>query len=93
MNAAVAEAAGVARARGISLPYSDPIVQVENVARQTQNNRSSMLQDVSRGAPTEIDAINGAIVQLAREADVDVPIIEMLWHLIHGLVAVKRRDV
>lgn len=86
MKVATKEAAAVAHACGIPLPYSDPIVQVEKVARQTGNNRSSMLQDISRGAPTEIDAINGAIMQSAREVGVDVPVIEALWHLVHGMV-------
>ena len=53
----------VAAALGIRLPYPDPLAAVEAIARRTAANRSSMLQDVLRGAPTEIDAISGAMVR------------------------------
>ncbi len=93
MQSIAEEAAAVARALGVVLPYDDPVTEVERVARQTAQNRSSMLQDVARGAPTEIEAINGAIVGSAREANVNVPIIETLWHLIHGMDSGKLGDL
>lgn len=73
MRAAVAEAAAVARAKGISLS-SDPIARTEEVCRATATNISSMLQDVRRKRPTEIGAINGAVVAVAEELGLAVPV-------------------
>jgi len=87
MRATVMEAVAVAHARGVTLPYPDPVAAVEQVAHKTGSNRSSMLQDVTRGAPTEIDAINGAIVGEGREVGVPTPINETLWRLIHSVVS------
>jgi 2-dehydropantoate 2-reductase len=84
--AAVArESAAVAVARGIHLPYPDPVVAAEAIARNTARNISSMLQDVQRGAPTEIDAINGAIVQAGEQTGVPAPINRTLWQLLKGI--------
>jgi 2-dehydropantoate 2-reductase len=79
------EAAAVARAQGVHLPYPDPVAMVENVARRTAANRSSMLQDVSRGAPTEIDAICGAIVEAGERSSVPTPVNRTLWQLVKAL--------
>jgi 2-dehydropantoate 2-reductase len=85
MAAVAREAASVAVAQGIGLPYPDPVVAVETIARRTATNRSSMLQDVRRGAPTEIDAINGAIVQAGAQTGVPTPINRTLWQLLKAL--------
>jgi 2-dehydropantoate 2-reductase len=86
--AAVArEAAAVAVAQGVRLPYPDPAVAVETIARRTASNRSSMLQDVSRGAPTEIDAICGAIVEAGERTGVPTPLNRTLWQLVNALSA------
>jgi 2-dehydropantoate 2-reductase len=85
MADAAQEAAAVAVARGIRLPYLDPVTAAEEVARNTASNISSMLQDVLRGTPTEIDAINGAIVREGEKLSVPTPVNQMLWKLVKGL--------
>ena len=79
------EAARVAAARQISLPYDDATSSVEEVCRATSSNVSSMLQDVLRQKRTEIDAINGAIVNEARKMGIEAPINETLTHLVKGM--------
>jgi 2-dehydropantoate 2-reductase len=85
MQATARESAAVAVAKGIRLPYPDPVVAVENIARRTANNYSSMLQDIQRGAPTEIDAICGAIIQAGEETETPTPINRTLLQLIKAL--------
>lgn len=85
MRQAVEEAAAVARARGIQLPYPDPPARVAEVAAATGTNRSSMLADVLRGAPTEIEVINGAIVHEGRRLGVPTPVNEVLYRLVLAL--------
>ena len=79
------EAAAVAVAQGVRLPYPDPVVAVETIVRRTAANRSSMLQDVARGAPTEIDAICGAIVEAGERTGVATPANRTLWQLVKAL--------
>lgn len=64
--------------------------EVRRVCRLTAANRSSMLRDVEQGRPTEIDAINGAVVRLGRERGVLTPVNEALMCLIHALSAASR---
>jgi len=79
------ETAQVARAEKIELPFPDPAAAAEDVARRTATNRSSMLQDVQRGAPTEIDAICGAIVQIAQRHHIPAPANRTCWQLVRAL--------
>jgi 2-dehydropantoate 2-reductase len=85
MREASLEAASVARMQGITLPYPDPVLAVEEVARNTSANVSSMLQDVLRGTITEIDSINGAIVRIGEQLGVPTPIHRMFWQLVSSL--------
>jgi 2-dehydropantoate 2-reductase len=82
---AAQEAASVAHMQGIDLPYPDPVLAAEEVARNTSANVSSMLQDVLRSAVTEIEAINGAIVQVGEQLGVPTPLNRMLWKLVASL--------
>lgn len=79
------EVAAVASGKNISLAFNDPVKAVEDVIGRTAANQSSMLQDVRRGAPTEIGAINGAVVEAGREVGVPTPVNEVMWNLVSAL--------
>jgi len=79
------ETAEVAAAEHVSLPFSNPVSAVEDVARKTAKNHSSMFQDVRRGAPTEIDAICGAVTKRAELHGIDTPFNRTCWRLVRAL--------
>jgi 2-dehydropantoate 2-reductase len=56
-----------------------------SVAKKTYDNKNSMLQDVLKGKPTEIDFINGRIVEFGKKLGIEVGINELLTALIKGL--------
>jgi 2-dehydropantoate 2-reductase len=78
MAAAAREVAAVAAAKGIDLGL-DSAAQALSVAARTAGNRSSMLQDLERGATTEIDAMCGAVVAEGGKLGVPTPVNEALW--------------
>lgn len=63
----------VAGSQGIVMNAATMQDVVEGVIASTANNRSSMLQDLDNGRPTEIGALNGYIVAKAREQGISVP--------------------
>ena len=77
----VLEAAQVAQANGITLPYTDPVARTLEVVQATIHNQSSMLQDVLRGAVTEIEAITGAILHYGHITHTATPLNARLYHL------------
>ncbi len=79
------ETASVAQALGVALPFSDPVRTVTEVAQSTSGNLSSMLQDVLRGASTEVDAINGAIIHTGAEKNISTPVNRVVWSLVKAL--------
>jgi 2-dehydropantoate 2-reductase len=79
----VSEAATVMRAEGVPAPPRDPVDFVRAVAEATKADRSSMLEDVSTGRRTEVDAINGAVVRLGDRHGVDVTANRVVTALIH----------
>ena len=85
MAEAAREAAAVAMALNMHLVFSDSVAAVEAVAQRTAINHSSMFQDVTRGAPTEIDAICGAIAAEGERCQVPTPVNRTLWLLVKAL--------
>lgn len=82
MAALAREAAQVAQAERVHLPFSNPVSAAEDVARKTASNLSSMYQDVRRGAQTEIDAICGAVTRRADHHGIPVPYNRACWQLV-----------
>jgi 2-dehydropantoate 2-reductase len=79
------EVASVAKALGVGLPSLDPMQTVEEVAERTAENVSSMLQDVLRGAPTEVDAINGAVAQMGKLKGIPTPVNRVICSLVKAI--------
>ncbi len=85
LEAAVHEAVTVACARGVSLPYPDPLERVLEVCRATSQNRASMLQDVLKRRETEVAFINGAIVREGKALEIPTPVNSTLTSLIQAI--------
>ncbi len=83
MKAVCEESYRVAREE-TDLPGKHPLDEVETVASRTAENRSSMLQDIERDRRTEIDCINGAIVDVGAKVGVDTPLNRTLYALVKG---------
>lgn len=86
------EVVTVGRAAGIKLPQCDMINKTKTVIRLTSENKSSMLQDIERQRQTEIDSINGAIVNVGKKYGVDAPINETLTIMIKGLEQMNKPE-
>ncbi|QWF85411.1 2-dehydropantoate 2-reductase [Amycolatopsis sp. CA-230715] len=85
--AMMTEALAIARATG-----SDPAVSVAkriDGARRVGHHRTSMLQDLEAGKPLEIDAIIGAVVELAELTGVPAPALRR----VHEAVSLLDRTV
>ncbi len=47
--------------------------------------RASMLDDLERGKPLEVDGLSGAVVRLAAEHGVEVPVHDVVWRALHPI--------
>ena len=53
--------------------------------------KASMLQDLERGAKTEVDVINGGVVERGREYGIETPFNERVVELMHAMERGERR--
>jgi len=83
-NDLIAEGEAVAKKLGIEL-HGDPRRLVQKGASAPGKHRASMLQDVLAKRQTEVDFMNGAIVQWGEKVGVPTPLNKALWELIKGL--------
>jgi 2-dehydropantoate 2-reductase len=80
----IAEGEAVAKKLGIEL-HGDPRQLVQKGANAPGKHRASMLQDVLAKRQTEVDFMNGAIVQWGDKSGVPTPLNRAVWELIKGL--------
>jgi 2-dehydropantoate 2-reductase len=84
--AAVAEAIAVAKAIGVKLSSEDPEdawkLAGEGLPKEF---KASMLQSIEKGAPTEIDFINGSVVRWGERVKVATPVNRALVASIKGI--------
>ncbi|KAA0006161.1 MAG: 2-dehydropantoate 2-reductase [Thermoplasmata archaeon] len=79
------ESTMVAVREGIKLSTHEMFEKTMQVVRDTRENFSSMLQSIRKGKPTEIDSINGKIVELAEKQGIPTPLNKILLYSIHSL--------
>lgn len=95
MDAVLAEAFAVAQADGVALPWPDVGAYraefYERLVPATAAHRSSMLQDLERGRPTEIDAINGYVASRGAVLGVATPANLLLTRAIRARARATRR--
>ena len=81
MRDIVAECLAVAQAEGVQLP-GDVDAAVRKIAETMPSQFSSTAQDLARGKRTEIDYLNGLIVQRGAALGVATPANRVLWALV-----------
>lgn len=81
----ICEAVDVAEADGTHFSYMEVLNMVHHVCEDAGKGYSSMSQDVMNCRRTEIDAINGAIVEQAKLYNVPVPYNSLIVDLIHAI--------
>ena len=79
----------VANKSGVFFDF-DVFEKTKKIASLTVNNKSSMLQDLQNRKKTEIDFINGAIVEIGKKHGIDTPLNSMLTGMVKVL---EKRDV
>jgi 2-dehydropantoate 2-reductase len=80
MRGLLHEVVAVAKAQGISLDYAERWKAITDLLKQAIGARASMLQDVEANRQTEIDVVNGAIVEAGRRNSVPTPLNDaMVW--------------
>lgn len=74
------EILSVARARRVSLTEAIVEKSMGLVDSLAPNATTSLQRDISAGRPSELEAWNGAVVRLGREAGVPTPLHEFIYH-------------
>lgn len=75
---AIEEVHAVATARGIRLPPDLVARTVEFIDGMEAEATTSMQRDIAAGLPSELEAINGAVVRLGQASGIDVPTNEFI---------------
>jgi len=84
MRKLIEEAVEVARAKGIEIRSEDPVEEAFRICEINYETKSSMLEDVELSQRTEIDHINGAIVEYGEEVGVETPNNRLVTELVKG---------
>lgn len=76
------ESQRIAMAEGIAFDSERVRARMHQVYVEQAEHRPSMLQDRQAGRPSEIESINGALLQHARHHQLSTPVLETLYRLV-----------
>jgi len=82
MTRIIQEACLVAQADCIGIDSDQMIETTVTVCKNTKNNFCSMLQDILAKRKTEIDSINGAVMDIAKQHNIDTPYNSTIYRLV-----------
>jgi 2-dehydropantoate 2-reductase len=85
MRALLQETVTVANAQGITLDFEERWANITGLLERATGAKASMLQDVENRRRTEIDVINGAIVEAGRRLNIPTPYNETMVWLVKAL--------
>jgi len=80
----IEEALAVIAAKGIKVPEPDPMGAIKRFCK-VKFNKPSMLQHVEAGKRTEIDSLNGVIVEEGRKLGIATPFNEALTMIVRAI--------
>lgn len=93
----IEEAFAVARGLGVALAFADAqeyrAAFYGRLIPSTFDHRPSMIQDLKRRGRTEIDALNGKIVELAERLGLKAEVNRTLTSLIHASERIRQRRI
>jgi 2-dehydropantoate 2-reductase len=91
LAAAMEEVAAVARSRSIRIAPDAVARALANIDRLPPQATASMQRDIQAGRPSELEDQTGALVRMARESNVSVPVSEFLYGALLPQERVARR--
>lgn len=89
MRDVIAECQAVAAADGVTIP-GDVAAAVRRIAETMPTQYSSTAQDLMRGKPSEIDHLNGYVVQRGQALGVPTPANRVLWVVVKLAESARR---
>ncbi|WP_437724038.1 ketopantoate reductase family protein [Sorangium sp. So ce861] len=85
LRAAMLEVIAVARSEGADISEATADAMISLTRAEFPLTEPSMLQDVRAGRATEVDILQGAVVDRGRRAGIDTPVLRTLATLVRGL--------
>jgi 2-dehydropantoate 2-reductase len=82
MEEAMREVIAIARKEGITLTETDITEWYSVLAGLSPDGKTSMLQDVEAGRPTEVEMFSGKVIELGRRFGIETPVNERLYRLL-----------
>lgn len=81
----IKEAMAVAKAMGLDFDEAEMIERVKNTSLGSPEGRTSIYTDLSKGRPTEVNTISGAVVKAGDKVGVPVPSHKMIVNIVHAM--------
>jgi 2-dehydropantoate 2-reductase len=93
LEGAMREVVAVAHARGIALPDDAPEKAMAFIDNLPPGATASMQRDIMEGRRSELDAQNGAVARLGKEAGLPTPIHAFIYHSLLPMELKARGEV